>query len=405
MSLWRQFRQLYPVAAPALLLVLLLDGFLMLALLMQGIGDLVGAEPSKEVTPEDVIGKRTWLYIIVAGVVVAGRLARTNPAREPYLTWLRMTPWTIRQPLPLGPFLPSWPDGVVLMVLTGLSLWAPLAHPAVVPLACVGTYFIYLTLQLLLAGRWRYVLVALAIGALAAVSANGWIMLACAVGGAVWVTGGMRALLEAFHCEPMYWSEDAKNRALIFQGEDAMPQLRIEASASPASWLLRSRDKIEPMIRGWVGLMVAVGTGGIAWQLTRWGMARQPSDDAAFPAFICVGAIAFFRWAVYEGYAPISLRGRLRTGRWIIPAYDRAVVVPLAILVLSLLVWRILERLAVAWPPAVAITVSIAMALALCVGPTRGVHRLTGAQNYITSRRVRIGVGARPTGQVGAKGA
>jgi hypothetical protein len=204
------------------------------------------------------------------------------------------------------------------------------------------------------------------------------ILLVAAIG-VLWVARALRACLSQFHERGLFWGEMHNHRELIFQGVDAAPLLRIDASTTSVPWLLVDRDRIEPSVSYDAGLLTSAILGSCAWLGARY---FGDSDNTAYASIIIVFLIlmtALLRWAVYHGFPPISLRGRLRTGHWIIPAHDRAVLVPIGIVLCGLAAWSVLTLCPISGALAHSLTFTLVVAIAFCAGPTHGVHRLTGA--------------------------
>ena len=73
-----------------------------------------------------------WLFAVCV-IYGLARVVAIHPIWNPgYQTWLESTPWTVRQPLPLGPVELVWEDGLIVGLLILLS--ATLPHPHAVHL-------------------------------------------------------------------------------------------------------------------------------------------------------------------------------------------------------------------------------------------------------------------------------
>jgi hypothetical protein len=110
--------------------------------------------------------------------------------------------------------------------------------------------------------------------------------------------------------------------------------------------------------------------------------APHDSPEAVFSFFTLylLGPIAFARLYRYCGnhWWPISLWGRLWTGRWIIPGYDYVFVSPLLAVTTYILGVIYCVRHPAATPASIGITVGVAMWCLLCIGPNLTHWRLTG---------------------------
>jgi len=194
---WRSRRRLWSVLV-ALGCVVALDGLLCFVIVVAStIGRLQEGSVEAYATAVRI---RTVLYAGPAAILAWGRIVTKYPADDRrYLQWLRLTPWTIRRPLPLGSCLPTWGDVAIVAVLTALALGGPLLHPAAVPLAATCTYFLCGTAQLVRARRWRNVLVCAALIVLAALLREPWWILSIAIIGVILLRGGCAPASRVFN--------------------------------------------------------------------------------------------------------------------------------------------------------------------------------------------------------------
>src|SRR5580765_387984 len=142
------------------------------------------------------------LIILVSAAVAYGfvRLWRFHPACKPaYCSWLEMSPWTARKPLPLGPIHLVWQDAVVLGVLAAVARWHAHASSWVLPFDFAIAYLGGLTALLAITRRWTAcLLLGFLWPTLLLPAARGWpfIVVFAAIIFVIWC--GVRASLHAF---------------------------------------------------------------------------------------------------------------------------------------------------------------------------------------------------------------
>src|SRR4051794_15101064 len=67
----------------------------------------------------DIVNMQTVILGGAAGVYALFRVLRFHPkCNQAYAAWLKLSPWTARKPLPLGPIHLVWQDAAVVGVLT-----------------------------------------------------------------------------------------------------------------------------------------------------------------------------------------------------------------------------------------------------------------------------------------------
>ncbi len=271
--------------------------------------------------------------MMLIGVPLAGGLARMiagNPRSQPsYARWLGTTPWRPGQRLPLGPLVWAWEDVVALVPLAllarydvGLPWFVPVV-PYVVARAIgaalsaaksgradAAAVVAFVAPVLLLAWRWDGAMVA-ALVALAAADSL-----------------AVRAALSNFPWEP---ADPAIGPRRWPIGTIAWPTNMV----GPVS-------VSEPVPLGWC-IALPLLAGWWAWSLVHaafWLPGWQNGPDwHAFMTFVG-GLLVLVRLAVYCGrfHPPINLRGRLFTGRLLIPGYDRVLLTPAVAIAATLLV-------------------------------------------------------------------
>jgi hypothetical protein len=98
---------------------------------------------------------------------------------------------------------------------------------------------------------------------------------------------------------------------------------------------------------------------------------------------IIMATVRITLYRISERFPPISLWGRIRTFRWIIPGFDRIFVAPVVIIVTALAAPRTLLDWGYNPPLAHSISAGLAVAVALLVGPTTKQWTLTGSYRIL----------------------
>ena len=261
-------------------------------------------------TPRDVwlaIGFFAWSF---------WRVGSTHPFYQPpYAAWLELTPWRLGLPLPAGPIHLVPQDGVVLglgfLLLQHAAkleigwLFAAFAIPylGVLMLACATTYAV----------GYAY---AIAFGLALAI----WLRLPSLASIAVLIALYPIAMLgvrRSLSCFP--WG--SRSTASL---QDYLNQL----FAARAGWPYVDLAPGKSFARmPWRDALV------LPWLASAWLVALASNLELIDDRRACIGmgSVAFVlaatlgRWLLYVGevHPPVSLLGRIATGRLLIPKYDR----------------------------------------------------------------------------------
>jgi hypothetical protein len=306
-----------------------------------------------------------FVTCVVAYAYGALRVVAFHPiVNKPYGRWLATTPWKYPEPLPLGPIHFAWQDVVLLLILVGLTLLPPWWNLTIVfgvPLAFLAGYCLALGHALYrLETYWALGLYALLAGfALLAISYPPALALV-----ALALIGVSYLAIGALRNFP-YTEARRKDLGL------AHSELQSEADVY---WT------IVPLAdETYMDLPNALQTTTISL-LTGWlmfGVATLPISDFTVGGLFCAhlgvcalaigGRILRF---VSHRFPPITILGRIATGKNIIPGYDRIFIAPLAATVAAILVPALLLVLGV-WPAlAIALSTMIAVWLALALPPS-----------------------------------
>jgi hypothetical protein len=377
-------RPLRRLAPPRLLLVggLVTLGFGLYALVVAarlGLGAWAGPEMAAYLP--DVKPFLGNLLCVVAAAYGLGRLVKFHPAwQTAYARWLEQTPWHAGMPLPLGPASFAWRDVPVVAGVALLARFHAGIDPAV-PLALMA--FAYLvTAGLTFCGSKAPVHAAL-----------------LAFGVPVMVLLMDRpdqALLASVPLLGVAWAGVRQSLARFpWKGEQAPTGLPTESSLRRESlgWPLdRLAPKPPAKSAPGVGWLSGAIVGWWAFVLL-WRM--NVSADPQVHRFLAgplhtvvalaVAALAGARTLRYAmGYQwPISLTGRLLTGRLILPRYDLILLAPACIVALGLVAPTALARLGVGAEAAAALTLGLAIAATVHLGPSPRAWNLTGGYHMV----------------------
>jgi hypothetical protein len=335
--------------------------------------------------PPSDISMAMWSFVSLGAAAAAGayRGAFFHPTFRPaYAKWLAITPWQDGEPLPMGPVRLVWQDAV----LAGVFLTCAKLNNApfgIVELAAafVAPYVIVLTLINLATpqlenGEPRHK-ARLAAGTVAALfilpgvvlTLGHWILtLSLLLLAYVANLHGLRAGFREF-------VETARTQDV---------QLAKEVTGWPYNRLAPNEDG--PMFSPAASVLAALLAGWYAFvanaafaRVGEISLEESAAGGVEFAMLLMVIA-AFGRWVMYavNRSAPISLFGRIFTGRWIIPGYDKVFVAPLLAVTASglVMVLGVSEVL----PMTVALPASLfAGVFTLCAGgPNYDEWELTG---------------------------
>ena len=308
--------------------------------------------------------------------------AKFFPANDrSYAAWLATTPWTAGRPLPGGPVGLVAQDALVVGSLAAAMALPDLFGPDSVVmvwgvLAFSAGYLLLLSAANIAIGQGTAAVVTLAaLGATPfTIGRTGWEWTAVALAAIGYVSAmwGVRRGLVAFP-----W-DDRPPRATISAALNTgivPPQVHwsfVEA-ASPLSW--RTVAAIAGL-GGWCAFAIVDGCERLA---------GAPAGAEASIAWINIGAffaayMALGRLVVYcmKHHPPISLLGRLATGRLIIPGYDKVLVGPIAAVAVAWALPRVMVTLGTPAAVFVGAAISVALAIVFGMGPSLRDWHLTG---------------------------
>lgn len=316
------------------------------------------------------------------------RVAGFHPFYRPrYREWLRTVAWDPSKPLPLGPPTLVMQDGFVLLILGALS----------------GSWECGLAYAIAMLVGWSVLLTATNYGA----GFDGLALL------------GALALLPLMLLEFYPWLGGMTLPAYLIAAAGVAPSLRMFPWEQMPRWdAINGSRKVEregrpgdswPLLRSphlgnvpfavslphalmWAALAgAAIATAVLGTELdeaSRGGTYERSFASAMFgvriaSVLLCAGRLLTYAFSCRP---PINVAGRLATGRWIIPGYDRILVAPLLVLLIGfggpILTWH----WQVSAPLAAGIIVFALVAVALGMGPTLATWHLTGEHRVAMQR-------------------
>jgi len=307
-----------------------------------------------------------------------------------YGKWLQHTPWRFPQPLPLGPARLVWQD-VLFLSVVAVTLPAEWPVRAAAPLCMFALgYSLIAWRSAIVLREWQFVYsfpILLGLASPVLLLSPTWPLAAIffsALAGATLVLSqfSLREGLREFATQDL---DAAKSLIPNNNARSTKP-----AASWPASELLSDRETLWPVHH-------AMATGGVvAWLMLtsifsfeRWLHAQGLYFEEAqrdylrfflVPSLPVVLSLIVIRLGNYcfRYWPPISLLGRLWTGRLIIPGYDVVFVPLVAAALCSSVVPRALLALGAPLSLAVALPAGVGVAIVLGAPPSLTTWRHTG---------------------------
>lgn len=313
------------------------------------------------------------IVALLAGCYGVYRVAAFHPlARPNYRRWLQSTPWTCRQSLPEGPIHLSGQDAVIVGGLAcSAAAWDSATAPIVVQVF-LTMYAAALGVSLALTGeRAHAYATGFGIGLAVRLAQDAPLGLAAAAGTCIVATVGLRRSLARFPWSDvgeLWFPPHGKQPATIASEGLGWPFAAL-GPRSPST--LPARDAL---------LLGALG----GWWMHCAGWTMDSRDTTMVLGFV-LGLSPLARLLCYlaSHLPPISLWGRIRTGRWVIPGYDRVFIAPLAAWAGGALLLLALHSAGVAVEGCAPVVVAFVMATVLGLGPGRREWQLTGQHRIV----------------------
>jgi hypothetical protein len=309
------------------------------------------------------------------------RVAAFHPLFRPkYRGWLEQSPWNSRKRLPLGPIHLVWQDalivGLFLACLHGTPwgrVWALVAF--------LMAYLVSLGVTFWITGPWWMGYVVL-FGIGVAVRLANWPFVFVGILMSLYPIAfiGRSMALARFPWQESKFLEDW-NRT--FRANSAARR------KSLLGWPFGQLNGVQPDRRihrrdGAMGPLLA------AWWLYVIASAIPGEERGMVLLVLCFypAGGAFLMWLgayIAPCRPPISFRGRIMTGRWIIPGYDYVLLAPLCTLLVAFSGWLAVYLAGPAqWTPIlVPLTAMGTLLVALNLGPSLGEWRLTGHHRIV----------------------
>lgn len=331
--------------------------------------------------------ERPGTHAIRLGAFALGvwRVAGFHPAYRPrYRAWLELTPWSVRKPMPGGPIAVGWEDLLPLGSLCLISAQQGLLGPLKTLIVFLIGYLSTLAIPMWMtgAGAFGYA-IAFGIGLIVRLWPDPIICLAASIAIYGIARVGIRASMAKFP-----WPD--------FPEFEANPTI-IKTLESDCGWpfdLLRPDFVCRPKLSRADGVMIGLLAGWFVFAAES--LLTIPADRLILVQVSFLMAVTFSvvgrTGMYYRNHAPpISLWGRIRTFRWIIPGYDQIFVAPICIGLIGVLAskWlrpRVFDEL-IFYPAMLA----VAIAVALTAGPSLTRWRMTGKHRIFWSMANKAG--------------
>jgi hypothetical protein len=302
-------------------------------------------------------------------------MARNPILNDSYAETLRRIPWQWPMPLPWGAVLPAWQDLLILPIFSLFALTDFSSACLLPPLFAVVAYMALLALSSSRFGlHEEHFVIGFALAA--AIHWRG--------SPHIWPIGLVVALVFACRTTATTLS-NLHDWKLRFWGRD-LQQPRALAEEGRLGALF---EALAPVRRGHIftvrlaALCGALAAAGIwAFNLPTIG----PEADLEFHWIISAMALPFAlarpMYFSMQGGAPLTLRGRVHTGRIFIPRYDLMFVPSLALLATAMLLPFALKLLPISFLDQVAIAVGVYVALLFGLPPSLEHWRLTSECHF-----------------------
>ena len=318
------------------------------------------------------------LYLFTLLAFGAFRMLAFHPLYRPgYLEWLKTTPWKHPQPLPFGPVQLVAQDVLIVAAISALAFYyipSPDWSPATPAIAFLTPYLLLLFVSLtVLAQPWFAYVIFFGLGLSLLLNDHPPTVLAAQTVTYGIAQFGLRRTLRRLPDWDLSRLESLSgqlkpggNIYAKLPARFGWPFDRLHPKQTGA--LIGYRDGIAySLLAGWLLYTIA---SAFAWRES------ELRDIAFLPCLVLTSYRALLY--CFRHRPPINLWGRLFTFRWIIPGYDKVLIAPICIVVVWLATpWALntaeIDAL-IAWP----VTLTLALLVALNMGPTLEQWRLTG---------------------------
>ncbi len=329
--------------------------------------------------------------VFAALMLGAQRIMFFSPLRPDYRAFLAATPYTGRQPLPLGPLHLVWQDLVILGGATAFCVFAAGMPAHLIVFVFALGYVAALLLTLCATGQIlsAYAL-AFTMGLAVMTAWNAlWAFLALtAVYGVSYAAIAM--MLRRFPWDTGRDADDASRATRERVLGTILPRSRRQPAPNLADigvvgWPLSALGPRRPgaACPSAHGLMISLLLGWYLFAI----LLPFPSIPARewkacwFVILVFAAILGAVRLCVYKNgaAAPISLLGRIATGRFIVPAHDKVLLAPAGTGLVGLIRAPLAHKLGISPGVTLIVAPALMLLIVLTAGPTLANWRLTGA--------------------------
>ncbi len=336
-----------------------------------------------DVTRQDLaeVHQRLRYGLLMFSLILAGgyRAAMHPFFDRKYARWLDAMPWATGNSLPLRRIVFGWMDGALLLIAMGLQ-WSMNPElmwdmPIVMLLSYLAVSMIPCVVHRKSVGMYTFGLSV--VGALLLLP---WPPLVCAVLAVAYLV----VIPELRHCAVEHvWAEPLDDgyqpslhaRLVDYRREFALIKYGV---GFPYSALNKLPQRFAPV--GWHKLGLSVWVGLIVYAMILR-VADNPHVLDIKPAMVLIGILAFPRLLAFfiRGESPVSLWGRIRTGRFIIPGHDVIFVGPLLAAFSGMMTAFFATHLTASAAVGASVGIAVLLFVSLSVGPSLHDWTLTGA--------------------------
>jgi len=355
----RNWRQVLP---PRRITIILCAGYLLTYLV-----DLLFIRLDTSV-PEEV-GKMRMMFLVLASFFYGYyRVRAFHPLySRQYWQWLCLTPWSIDKPLPSGPVHLIWADLITLVPLTVLA-YCNFSNYVSVPVIAFLSSYVVLTCTMFETKQVSFNILCLFLAPFTIYPfANLYIAFLVLMLLYIICWAGLRQFLRGFPWNTKYWEADTVK-------ELREQAIRLRIIGWPFRYLNVSGSlEISVLAAFLLSLLLTWWVHVIRWAI----------DEPYHSGLLVIIAlfVALVRAITYGGVhrPPISLLGRIFTGRLMIPRYDKIYVAPICILLAGTILPFSLGRLGFDQVWNFELCFFLIFFLALSLPPNLREWRLTGA--------------------------
>jgi len=301
-----------------------------------------------------------WLLMACAFYGLMRSAAKHPAADVGYKNWLRLIPWHPGMPLPLGPAMLHWLDGLMLLALAALARWDCHLSPIFPPYVFGCGYCLGSLMPLIKTRQFTEAYVIALAG-----SALPWLW--------PWPIAGLTLVAGLV----------VLAQVGLWRSLSRFPWELADSTELKDPWPLPIYSDHAPRIPTRRGLLVALLIASWVGALVHMSSAQPKTLILWLILGSALGGL--LRYGIYYSNltAPMTLLGRLRAGRVILTNYHHARVAPIMAAMLGSLAPILVIWAAAPLPFAAAITAFGVMAVLLVGGPELRTWQLTGFHRFV----------------------